>query len=576
MGKTLRQKHSRAILVRDILTENVMTVEPDAFAEKAVTLMRKRHMSCIVISEKQTPVGIFTERNLVSCADRRVDFSAARISSIMTSPVITAPSSITVYEAFNIFAAKKIRHLVIVNAKGMTAGVLTLSDLIHHLGIEYFVEVKKVSKVMNRSVASIPVGSPLRIALSQMAERKISCIFVEQDHVPVGIITERDMTRLISEKKPVDTLNVDAVMSSPIRTIASDMPLHEAIRIMTRNKCRRLGVTSGNGTLAGLITQSDIIKGVEGRYTESLRDVVREKEEQLQQALKNFREKSVYLDNIMRSSTDSAIIATNLDLFIKYFNPEAERLMGHSAQEMIGQRLEDIHSRHDIVPHRLNRALASVKRKGEYNFAIERPCKEGYLSLECRVSGIWDHEQSLVGYVLTMRDVTERKRMEEQLKMAATIDKLTAIYNRQTLDDLLSREIARARRYKTPLSLIMADIDHFKRINDTFGHQIGDQVLMAIAETLRGSIRLSDIAGRWGGEEFMIITPQTPKASAVALAEKLRETVKSRLFPHEHTVSVSLGVTEMLEGDSLKSLILRADEALYKAKHKGRNRVEEK
>lgn len=538
--------------------------------------MRKRRISCVVVVDNALPLGIFTERNVVAYADRDVDFASTRIGDIMSAPVITAPGSITIYEAFSIFAQNRIRHLVIVNAKGQTAGVLTLSDLTSHLGIEYFVEVKKVSTIMNRSIVTIPSGSPLRKALSLMAEHQMSCIFIEQNRKPVGIITERDMTRLVHEKESLDAITVDHVMSSPIRTISSDAPLHEAIRVMSSHRCRRLGVTDNDGVLAGLITQSDIISGVEGRYTESLREVVREKEEQLQKALRLSWEKSLYLDNIMRSSTDSAIIATDLDLQIKYFNPVAEHLLGQPAGEVVGQRLEDIHARHDIMPNRLNRALAAVKKRGEYNFSIERKDNGIPLSMECRVSGIWDHEQNLVGYVLMLRDITERKRLEEQLRMAATIDKLTGIYNRQTLDDLLSREIARCRRYKTPLSIIMADIDHFKHVNDTYGHQVGDKVLHAVAETFRESIRLSDVLGRWGGEEFLIIAPQTAKTSAAPMAEKLRKAIERQSFYHDEPLTVSLGVTEMKEGDTLESLIRRADEALYHAKNLGRNRVAKK
>ncbi len=233
------------------------------------------------------------------------------------------------------------------------------------------------------------------------------------------------MTRLVHERESLDTITVDHVMSSPIRTIASDAPLHEAIRVMSNHHCRRLGVTGDDGVLAGLITQSDIVRGVEGRYTESLREVVREKEEQLQKALKLSWEKSLYLDNIMRSSTDSAIIATDLDLQIKYFNPVAERLLEHPAGEVVGQRLEDIMpAGHYAKPP--ERALAAVKKRGEYHFTIERKDNGTPLSLECRVSGIWDHEQNLVGYVLMLRDVTERKRLEEQLRMAATSINLPA------------------------------------------------------------------------------------------------------------------------------------------------------
>ncbi len=129
------------------------------------------------------------------------------------------------------------------------------------------------------------------------------------------------MTRLVHERESLDTITVDHVMSSPIRTIASDAPLHEAIRVMSNHHCRRLGVTGDDGVLAGLITQSDIVRGGGRPLYGFLREVVREKEEQLQKALKLSWEKSLYLDNIMRSSTDSAIIATRSRSADQIFQP---------------------------------------------------------------------------------------------------------------------------------------------------------------------------------------------------------------------------------------------------------------
>ncbi len=165
------------------------------------------------------------------------------------------------------------------------------------------------------------------------------------------------------------------------------------------------------------------------------------------------------------------------------------------------------------------RALAAVKKRGEYHFTIERKDNGTPLSLECRVSGIWDHEQNLVGYVLMLRDVTERNASKSNYEWRQPSINY-GIYNRQTLDDLLSREIAVPAAIKHRFLFVMADIDHFKRVNDTYGHQVGDKVLHAVAETFRESIRLSDVPGRWGGEEFLIIAPQTAKTSAASNGRK--------------------------------------------------------
>ncbi len=574
MDNKTDRPHLPAKTLRDILTPNVITLAPDACAEEAIAIMRKRRISCIVVTEQQRPVGIFTERNLVDGAHREVDFAGTNMRALMSSPVVTATSSTTIYDAFNLFSLKMIRHLVVINAQGHISGVITQSDLVAHLGIEYFVEVKKVGKIMNRNVQRITAGSLLRDALAQMAACKISCVFVTEKNIPSGILTERDMTRLIYEKRDMNKTLVDEVMSSPIKTIESDVPLYEAIQAMNKHKIRRLGVTDRDGMLTGLITQSDIVRGMEGRYTESLREIVREKEEKLQDALRRFREKSVYLDNIMRSSTESAIIAIDIRMTVKYCNPAAEQMLGIRADDIIEKRLQNIYSQNGIGHNSLILAFAAVKRNEEYQFSIQRSSNARSRSLECRVSGIWTHEQILTGYVLILRDVTERRQLEEQLTMAATIDKLTGVYNRHTFEDLLARELARAQRHKSALSLIMADIDHFKKINDTCGHQTGDKALKSVADILTQSIRRSDVLGRWGGEEFMILAPETPAINATALAEKLRRNVEACEFPLFNRLTVSMGVTVLQHDDSIESLIARVDAALYDAKHNGRNRVD--
>jgi diguanylate cyclase (GGDEF)-like protein len=141
---------------------------------------------------------------------------------------------------------------------------------------------------------------------------------------------------------------------------------------------------------------------------------------------------------------------------------------------------------------------------------------------------------------------------------------------------LLEAEIAESRRLRSPLSLIMADLDHFKKVNDTGGHPDGDFVLKETARLLLASCRTLDIAGRYGGEEFILVLPDTARAGAQAAAERLRAEVERHPFVHEgrrYAVTVSLGVAELSEFDTADDLIKRADEALYAAKRKGRNRV---
>jgi diguanylate cyclase (GGDEF)-like protein len=160
-----------------------------------------------------------------------------------------------------------------------------------------------------------------------------------------------------------------------------------------------------------------------------------------------------------------------------------------------------------------------------------------------------------------------------ELERLATIDKLTGAFNRRKFDDILKVEIKRALRYNTPLSLVMFDIDHFKNVNDTYGHHVGDQVLVDMAQIVINTIRITDTLTRWGGEEFIVLSPGCNLAQSVEMAERLRQVISSANFPLSGHITISLGVSEFCPEDTPDRLILRADDALYRAKNNGRNCV---
>lgn len=171
-------------------------------------------------------------------------------------------------------------------------------------------------------------------------------------------------------------------------------------------------------------------------------------------------------------------------------------------------------------------------------------------------------------------EITEKEKAQKALEQLATSDPLTLLINRRKFEELLDYEMERDKRYRTGLTLIFCDIDRFKQINDTHGHDAGDQVLKAVARLLRSSIRATDIVARWGGEEFLILIPNTTAELARVLAEKLRMRIDGFEFPVVRKLTASFGVTHMLGDDDRNSAIRRADAALYRAKNNGRNRVE--
>jgi len=163
--------------------------------------------------------------------------------------------------------------------------------------------------------------------------------------------------------------------------------------------------------------------------------------------------------------------------------------------------------------------------------------------------------------------------LNRELERLSVTDKLTGIFNRLKIDEVLESEIQRSQRYVHPFSIILLDIDHFKRVNDTHGHQAGDRILVEIAVLLQTSSRETDIVGRWGGEEFMIICPHTDESGARSLAESLRRAIEDHDFPAIGRQSASFGIASYRTGDHPNDLVARADRALYSAKNAGRNRV---
>lgn len=195
-------------------------------------------------------------------------------------------------------------------------------------------------------------------------------------------------------------------------------------------------------------------------------------------------------------------------------------------------------------------------------------------------SAFEDMSESIHRYQNSLEEQVKERTKElidknqELLKLSIT-DKLTEIYNRAKLDKTLQEEFNRSKRYKTEFSVILIDIDFFKKVNDTFGHQIGDDVLKESAQVLKDSIRLTDVLGRWGGEEFLIISPQTNLEGAVKIAEHINNAIKLYKFKtYPNKVTMSIGVASYFEDMSkIEEILLNADKSLYKAKENGRDRV---
>ena len=184
------------------------------------------------------------------------------------------------------------------------------------------------------------------------------------------------------------------------------------------------------------------------------------------------------------------------------------------------------------------------------------------------------HDQLEYTVAELQMEISERKLAIEELEQLAETDPLTSLINRRKFHELLNYEVERNQRYRSGLSLIMCDIDHFKNINDQYGHDAGDEALITFSKKVSENIREVDIFSRWGGEEFMILMPNANLENARSVAEKLRKVIELTDVDDIDSFTASFGVTHYEENDTAESFLKRVDDALYRAKENGRNTVE--
>ena len=347
----------------------------------------------------------------------------------------------------------------------------------------------------------------------------------------------------------------------------------EALRSQGEVRNHEIDFLRKDGTRAPSSVSISLLRSGTGKVMGSitiLRDLREWKE-----MLETVREEEEKFKGIASSALDAIVMVDDAGC-ISYWNPAAEKIFGYTEQEVLGRDLHQL-----LAPQRYHEAF----RKG---FHVFRRRGEGYkvgrsmeLSALHRNGTEFPVEVSLSPLKLRnawhsvgiVRDISDRKIMEAKLEKMANTDQLTGAYNRHKLLESLDYEIKRIQRNKASLSLVMLDIDHFKWINDTYGHSTGDEVLRELVRIIQDSLRQVDILTRWGGEEFLVLAPDTNKLAAAALAERLRWTVSEHEFPQVGKITVSLGIAEYGGKETADELLSRVDERMYLAKQSGRNRV---
>jgi len=285
-------------------------------------------------------------------------------------------------------------------------------------------------------------------------------------------------------------------------------------------------------------------------------------------------------ERLFRSIFDSAaagIVMTDAGRRILRVNATFAAMLGYEPEELIGKTTSELTYPADaaVSLEMFNELIGGVV--SQYRIEKRFLRRDGtFIWLDSSAKAVPGEDGKIGLVVRVMIDATKRKALEEELMRQATTDFLTGIANRREYIHLSERELSRAKRHDTPLAALSLDIDHFKRINDTYGHNTGDEVLRRLAQEVQANLREHDIFGRVGGEEFAVTLIECPIHEALEIAERLRLALAQTEISgagRGGRFTVSIGVAGLRGGDSLDCLLARADDALYAAKRGGRNKV---
>jgi diguanylate cyclase (GGDEF)-like protein/PAS domain S-box-containing protein len=286
-------------------------------------------------------------------------------------------------------------------------------------------------------------------------------------------------------------------------------------------------------------------------------------------------------EKVVEDLGDPVIVIDRLGRLVD-LNRSAERVTGVELRSTIARPAAQVlHAHPQLVEMLKSPPSSSADDAESTDMTVEGPGSPRHFAVTC--SPVTTDKGDYLGKVLVMHDVTEREKLLEQTRELANRDDLTGLPNRRHFFELTEREYERARRHRIPLTFLLMDVDHFKGVNDTFGHRMGDQLLQELAGVCRTTLRTSDLLGRVGGEEFAVLLPETGIEDAIEVADRLREVVESLRVTADPgdaiiAVTASMGLAQLHHGrlneqETFQTLYERADRALYAAKRSGRNVV---
>ncbi len=559
---------THALPVERIMRTGLLSCGPEMPLCEAAALMSERRCSAILVIEAGRTQGIWTERDSLVLDFADPQAMRRPVGEAMSRPAITIGRDASVGEVAARFAQLGCRHLLVVDDEATPLGMVPQSDVALNQGLEPYLRLREVKGAMRRSPVVLPGTLGLAEAARWMRDAGADAAVVEDADRPLGILTERDLVRFVARHP--GTASVGELASRPLLTIGADEPLIRAREVLVGQGVRHLAVVDEAGRVSGLLGFQDLLAGVEQGYLQDLREALEARD----RALAESRESLQLAERVIDASLEGIII-TDPQTRIRFVNPAFTQMTGYSLEEVAGHTPAVLSSgRHDAAFYR--DMWRGLQESGFWRGEIWNRRKSGELYLELlTISAIHDERGEVSHYAALFTDITHIRENEERVRHLAYYDPLTGLPNRRLLDDRLSLAIRHAHRQERRLALLFLDLDHFKQVNDSLGHAMGDELLVRLTERLQHHLREDDTLARLGGDEFIVLLPEMGELDEVTrVARRLIEAASApfELGTERFRVGCSLGISVYPDdGDTPERLVKRADAAMYRAKQEGRN-----
>lgn len=400
--------------------EDLVSAAPICVAEttpivEVLSLMERHRISSVLATDRQQqPVGIFTGSDALHLMASNSALADITMAQVMRHPVFTAQGDMDYREAYRLMLNHGHKHLAVMKADGRLFGVVSEADFLHHLGMEYLVELKTVGSAMTTNPPTLPEHASLADAVRLLAQCKQSCLLITRDGAPSGVLTDRDLIRLAQRDIDYARTPLRRVMNAPVLGIAAQMPLQEAVRQMEQAGIRQLAVLSGNN-LVGMITRHDVVKAMQGHYIEYLHETIQRHSLDLDW----LRQQDARLHLHALNAAGNAIVITDIGAHILWANAAFTRLTGYSLTDAIGRTPSQLvtSGKHDAAfyQHMWHTILAGGIWHGE----VVNRRKDGSLydeELTITPVRLGDESSPISHFIAVKQDITDRKQAEHALQ----------------------------------------------------------------------------------------------------------------------------------------------------------------